>query len=242
MTGPVAKTTRASKVALASFVGFRLKVRRNCGGAVSRKQRSKGKGPGPGALSQPPQQKPAGGGGWAPLRDAIRRDVEQAVTALAFAERMYQKLDTQRRLFMDFPRVMEQVRSGGLERVGAALSRLYEGGQGFDLQRFLRDLPLALAQLAAAEKKTTASEPPPPAAESPAAAATEPPAAPATEPPVAAVTEPAPAEAKPASEPPPAVAAAKPEEKPTGAADGAQPVSPRLELRAKLLVAAPQLA
>jgi hypothetical protein len=38
------------------------------------------------------------------------------------------------------------------------------------------------------------------------------------------------------------VAAAKPEEKPTEAADGGQPVSPRLELRAKLLVAAPQLA
>jgi hypothetical protein len=176
---------------------------------VSRKQRSKGKGPGPGAPSQPPQPKPVGGGGWAPLRDAIRRDVEQAVMALAFAERMYQKLDTQRRLFMDFPRVMEQVRSGALERVGAALSRLYEGGQGFDLQRFLRDLPLALAQLAAAEKKT-ASEPP--------------------------------AEAKPASEPPPAEAAAKPEGKPAEAADGAQPVSPRLELRAKLLAAAPQLA
>jgi hypothetical protein len=179
------------------------------------------------------------------LRDAIRRDVEQAVTTLAFAERMYQKLDTQRRLFMDFPRVMEQVRSGALERVGAALSRLYEGGQGFDLQRFLRDLPMALAQLAAAEKKTASEPPHPPATEPSTAAATEPPAAPATEAPAA--------EARPASEPPPAEAAAKPEEKPAEAAakpeekpaeapDGAQPVSPRLELRAKLLVAAPQLA
>ncbi len=201
---------------------------------MSRKQRSKGKGPGPGAPSQPPQPKPVGGGGWAPLRDAIRRDVEQAVMALAFAERMYQKLDTQRRLFMDFPRVMEQVRSGALERVGAALSRLYEGGQGFDLQRFLRDLPLALAQLAAAEKKTASEPPPSPATEPSAAAATEPPAPPAS--------EAHPAEAKPASEPPPAEAAAKPEGKPAEAADGAQPVSPRLELRAKLLAAAPQLA
>src|SRR5438067_2119565 len=81
------------------------------------------------------------------------RSVEQAVSALAFAERLFHKLDTQRRLFHDFPRALEQLRSGALERVATALSRLYEGGQGFDLQRFLRDLPLALGQLAAAEKK-----------------------------------------------------------------------------------------
>ena len=92
-----------------------------------------------------------GGGGWAPLRDSIRRDVEQAVSALAFAQRLHQKMDTQRRAFLDFPRIMEQLRSGALERLTTALSRLYEGGQGFDLQRFLRDLPLALAQLAVAE-------------------------------------------------------------------------------------------
>src|SRR5207302_1748178 len=106
----------------------------------------------------------AGGSGWAPLRDAIRRDVEQAISALAFAERLHQKMDTQRRAFLDFPRIMEQLRSGAVERLTASLSRLYEGGQGFDLQRFLRDLPLALGQLAAADKA------PAPAAPAPAAA------------------------------------------------------------------------
>jgi len=110
--------------------------------------RKKGKGTGQGG-GQPQKPGPAGaggagGGGWAPLRDSIRRDVEQAVSALAFAERLHQKLDTQRRAFLDFPRVMEQLRSGAVERLTASLSRLYEGGQGFDLQRFLRDLPLAL--------------------------------------------------------------------------------------------------
>src|SRR5438445_653895 len=83
----------------------------------------------------------AGSGGWAPLRDSIRRDVEQAVSALAFAERLHQKMDTQRRAFLDFPRIMEQLRSGAVERLTTSLSRLYEGGQGFDLQRFLRALP-----------------------------------------------------------------------------------------------------
>ena len=80
---------------------------------------------GPGGPSQQ-QQKPqgGGGGGWAPLRDAIRRDVEQAVTALAFAERLHVRLETQRRLFHDFPRSTEQLRSGAMERVTAALSRL----------------------------------------------------------------------------------------------------------------------
>ena len=75
--------------------------------------RKKGKGTGQGG-GQPQKPGPGGtgvggGGGWAPLRDSIRRDVEQAVSALAFAERLHQKLDTQRRAFLDFPRVMEQL-------------------------------------------------------------------------------------------------------------------------------------
>ncbi|HUJ28309.1 MAG TPA: hypothetical protein VLW85_19940, partial [Myxococcales bacterium] len=150
---------------------------------------------------QPQQQQGGGGGagGWGPLREAIKRDVEQAIAALAFAERLHQKMDTQRRAFLDFPRVMEQLRSGALERLTAALSRLYEGGHGFDLQRFLRDLPLALAQLAAADKSK--SQPPPPA----------PPAEGAAPAPVATTT-------------------------------GVPEVSPRVELRAKMLAAAPDLA
>ena len=132
---------------------------------MARKQRSKSRGPG-GPLTQgsPLQQRPQGGGGggsgWGPLRDSVRRDVEQAIASLAFAERLHQKLDTQRRVFLDFPRAMEQLRSGALERVAVALSRLYDGGQGFDVQRFLRDLPLALAHLAAADRSKSA---PPPA-------------------------------------------------------------------------------
>jgi hypothetical protein len=189
---------------------------------VARKQR---KGP-PQQGGQQQQQRSEGGGGngWGPLRDAIRRDVEQAVAALAFAERFHARMDTQRRAFLDFPRVLEQLRSGAMERLTAALSRLYEGGQGFDLARFLRDLPLALAQLAAAERKSA----PPPAAN----ASQPPPAAePAAEPPAdtAPVAEPAPAvEPAPAAEPAPASESAAP--------------SPRLELRAKLLAAAPNLA
>jgi hypothetical protein len=165
------------------------------------------------------------------LRDAIRRDVEQAISALAFAERLHQKMDTQRRAFLDFPRVMEQLRSGAMERLTASLSRLYEGGQGFDLQRFLRDLPLALAQLAAADKGK--SQPAPPAAE---AGGTLPETSPVT------AEAPAPAEAGggtlPASVTPPEVAppASRTEPETPG------PVSPRLELRAKLLAAAPNLA
>jgi len=157
------------------------------------------------------------------LRDSIRRDVEQAVSALAFAERLHQKLDTQRRAFLDFPRVMEQLRSGAVERLTASLSRLYEGGQGFDLQRFLRDLPLALGQLAVADKNR--SRPPP--ADAQAAAA----AAPSTPTPAEQATPP---ETAPAAEPEAAPAAAP--------AELAAPVSPRLELRAKLLAAAPNLA
>jgi hypothetical protein len=191
--------------------------------------RKKGKGAGQGG-GQP--QKPGGGtagigggggGGWAPLRDSIRRDVEQAVSALAFAERLHQKMDTQRRAFLDFPRIMEQLRSGAIERLTAALSRLYEGGQGFDLQRFLRDLPLALAQLAAADKSKSV----PPSASAPAGA------------PAAAAPTPSPTlEPVPTPEPEPAP---EPAPEPTPA-EVAPPMSPRLELRAKLLAAAPNLA
>src|ERR1700736_2307649 len=185
---------------------------RSRGGGVARK---KGRGTGQGG-GQPQKPGPggagsSGGGGWAPLRDSIRRDVEQAISALAFAERLHQKMDTQRRAFLDFPRIMEQLRSGAVERLTAALSRLYEGGQGFDLQRFLRDLPLALAQLATADKNKSR---PPPA--DPQTAAPPPPAAP--------VPTPAP---KPDPEPTP-----EPEPAP---AETSAPVSPRLELRAKLL-------
>ena len=189
--------------------------------------RKKGRGPGPGPGGPP--QKPAGlagssgGGGWAPLRDAIRRDVEQAVAALAFAERLHQKMDTQRRAFLDFPRIMEQVRSGAMERLTASLSRLYEGGQGFDLQRFLRDLPLALGQLAAAET--------PAAAGAGAGAQSEPGAA-------GNVPAPASAGAGASSEPGPAEGNVP---APASAGAGAT-LSPRLELRAKLLAAAPNLA
>jgi hypothetical protein len=150
--------------------------------------------------------------------------VEQAISALAFAERLHQKMDTQRRAFLDFPRVMEQLRSGALERLAASLSRLYEGGQGFDLQRFLRDLPLALAQLAAADKNK--SQPPPEAA-----------AAPTPEPVPHPTPEPVPS-AAPVPEPEPAPVAAEPS---PAAPEPAAPLSPRLELRAKLLTAAPNL-
>ncbi len=198
---------------------------------MARKQRGKG----PGQGGQPPQNPPqAGGGGWAPLRDAIRRDVEQAVSALAFAERLHQKMDTQRRAFLDFPRVMEQVRSGAMERLTASLSRLYEGGQGFDLQRFLRDLPLALAQLAAADK-----------AGDPAIRKSGDPGS-ATATATAAVSVPPAVEAK----APEAIEAAaeqpgSPDPRISGQPDpriSGQPVSPRLELRSKLLTAAPNLA
>jgi hypothetical protein len=196
--------------------------------------RKKGRGPGQGAGPQPQRQGASGpgggsgtggGGGWGPLRDSVRRDVEQAVSALAFAERLHQKLDTQRRAFLDFPRVMEQLRSGAMERLTASLSRLYEGGQGFDLQRFLRDLPLALAQLAVADKNK--SQPPPPQASQPPVVQASP-----TDQAGAAAVEPAVESAN-------ATAAAEPLPAP---AETATPVSPRLELRAKLLTAAPNLA
>ncbi|HEX4385360.1 MAG TPA: hypothetical protein VH083_20515 [Myxococcales bacterium] len=210
---------------------------------MARKQR-RGPGQGPREPQQPQQQQPSqgggGGGGWGPLRDSIRRDVEQAVSALAFAERLHARLDTQRRAFLDFPRVLEQLRSGALERLTASLSRLYEGGQGFDVQRFLRDLPLALAQLAAAEKSKSqppAASQPPPASQPPAAA--EAPAAsetPAASEPTAAAEPPAAEAAAPAETP------AAPVETAPVAPEEAAKVSPRLELRSKLLAAAPNLA
>ena len=120
---------------------------------------------------------------------------------------------------------MEQLRSGAVERLTASLSRLYEGGQGFDLQRFLRDLPLALGQLAVADKNK--SRPPP--ADPQAAAATPTPVEQAT-----------PSETVPAAEP--EAAPAEPAAPATATAEPAAPVSPRLELRAKLLAAAPNLA
>ncbi|TMA23080.1 MAG: hypothetical protein E6J88_13350, partial [Deltaproteobacteria bacterium] len=83
---------------------------------MAKRQRSKGRE----TTSGPAQQRPqgigggpgGGGGGWGPLRDSIRRDVEQAISALAFADRLHTKMDTQRRVFLDFPRAMEQLRSG----------------------------------------------------------------------------------------------------------------------------------
>jgi len=190
---------------------------------VAKRQRGKGRE----TTSGPAQQRPqgigggpgGGGGGWGPLRDSIRRDVEQAISALAFADRLHTKMDTQRRVFLDFPRAMEQLRSGAMERVAVSLSRLYEGGQGFDLQRFIRDLPTALAHLAAADR--TKSQPPP--------------------------AEGAPAEPSTATSPSPptSTSTSTSTESLTATATAtatATEVSPRLELRAKLLAAAPQLA
>jgi hypothetical protein len=212
-------------------------------------------------LGSGPQQRPAGGqgdnphgppqGGWGPLRDAIRRDLEQGTQALSFAERVSTMLDGQRRLFIDFPRVMEEMRSGAIERVAAALSRLYEGGPGvLDLSRFLRDLPLALAHLAAGEAQARRG-----AAEGASGAAKRAEAAPgaAAQPggSGAAQSSPAAANAAPVSEStaPATNGVAESSSAPAGAppqAGGAAPaepapISPRLELRAKLLLAAPQL-
>src|SRR5438132_11273590 len=145
----LAKCGPAFKLGLASVLSFRLKGPSGSEGEVVARKKGRGTGSGAGPQQQKPAGVAAGGGGWGLLRDSIRRDVEQAISALAFAERLHQKVDTQRRAFLDFPRIMEQLRSGAVERLTTSLSRLYEGGQGFDLQRFLRDLPLALAQLAA---------------------------------------------------------------------------------------------
>jgi hypothetical protein len=232
------------------------------------------------------------GPGWGPVRDSVRRDVELALTSLAFAERMHEDLDAQRRLFIDFPHVTEELRSGALERLAGALERLFEGGVhgSFDLPRFLRDLPLALGHLAAAEAaarrnalaaevaRTGASAKLAGGAEAHAAEASQaaapgeapaPPAA-ATEPaPVAEQAAPAPelaevagavaekddaGEAEPqsivtatAAAPPAGSQAAEPaaapaQAEPTPAPAQPEPISPRVELRTRMLTAAPQLA
>ncbi|HYZ88257.1 MAG TPA: hypothetical protein VE620_03070 [Myxococcales bacterium] len=251
---------------------------------MARKSRGQVRPPGaPGAQqSQPPR--PQGGGSWAPLRDAIRRDIEQAAAALAFATVLHERLDAQRRLFADFPRVMEQLRSGALERVATALARLFEGKDQFDLTRFVRDLPLALAQLAAAESARKSMPPPQAAKEaaapaSPAAGAStessEPPApaddasaaiAPEATADVSGSTDASPSggstanvaeqstasataastDSPPAEERAPVPTASTPDStaSPPSATNGGaapEPPSPRVELRGKLLAAAPQL-
>lgn len=197
---------------------------------MAKRQRGKGRpgeAPGPGQQHRPQGGDGGGGGGgggWAPLRDAIRRDIEQAVTALAFADRLHTKMDTQRRVFLDFPRSMEQLRSGAMERVATSLSRLYEGGQGFDLQRFIRDLPTALAQLAAADRSK--SQPPPQTSSSPSSSSSP---------------ESSPSSSSTSSTETSASTSTTPSTEPTTSTSTPEP-SPRLELRAKLLAAAPQLA
>jgi len=227
---------------------------------AARKPKQRRGPPAPGA-PQPgrpgPQGQGAPGGSWAPLRDAVRRDIEQALGALAFATTLHERLESQRRLFADFPRVTEQIRSGPFERAASALARLYEGKDQFDLSRFLRDLPLALAQLAASEARRSA--PPPPAGGEAAAAVSEqkeaqpetsestppppaqteggatPPGEGGATPPAEAASEtPPPAEAAPASPPPPTSAPAS--------AESAGPPSPRVELRTRMLAAVPQLS
>jgi hypothetical protein len=256
---------------------------------VARKQKPR-RAPG----SAPPPPRPpgqGGGGGWTPLRDAVRKDIEQAVGALAFATTLHERLESQRRLFADFPRVMEQLRSGALERVAVALTRLFEGKEQFDLTRFLRDLPLALGQLAAAEARRSAPPPPPsprngeahpppnpsdtsPASQvagthavnSPAASAPPPPdrepatttpdapaasatptAAPASIPPASAIsgiegsTPASPLAVDTAASVQPALAATPPDAPGSTAGAPSEPPSPRVELRSRLLAAAPQL-
>ena len=218
---------------------------------AARKPKQRRGPPAPGA-PQPgrpgPQGQGAPGGSWAPLRDAVRRDIEQALGSLAFATTLHERLESQRRLFADFPRVTEQIRSGPFERAASALARLYEGKDQFDLSRFLRDLPLALAQLAASEARRSA--PPPPAGGEATAASEQKEAQPETSestpppaqteggapPPAEAAAEtPPPAEAAPVSQPPPPSA-------PTPSAESAGPPSPRVELRTRMLAAVPQLS
>jgi len=247
-------------------------------------------GPGPQQHSQPPR--PQGGGSWASLRDSVRRDVEQAAGALAFAAALHDRLESQRRLFADFPRVMEQLRSGALERVATALARLFEGKEQFDLTRFLRDLPLALGQLAAAEAaRKSAPREPAPAEVAPAPAAAGDEGAVAAPPGETAAASEAEASAEPGSiataeglPTPPSVPISTPPSVPISTSDAtatatsnptstptsnltststpistpiptpsqfagqpvnggapAEPPSPRLELRSRLLAAAPQL-
>jgi hypothetical protein len=230
-------------------------------------------------------QQQKSGPGWGPVRDSIRRDVELALSSLAFAERLHEALDNQRRLFIDFPRVLEELRSGALERLAGALERIYEGQPGsFDLGRFLRDLPLALSHLAAVESQARRLAAPPAAAKAagapaeggaeaavaPAAAATEGAAAEAAPAEAAHAAEAAPEAEAPAAEAAPADGAAEqsaaapaeapaaevavpaaeaaapvaeaavPADGPKAGAEG--PVSPRVELRHKMLTAAPHLS
>ena len=148
-----------------------------------------------------------------------------------------------------------------MERVGTALSRLFEGKEQFDLTRFLRDLPLALAQLAAAEtarKGAPAAAAPSadvksePATTEPAATqlapATTPEVAPAGSSPAAETQSPATAaeatssEATPSTESSTAQSAlSEPKPQSTNGGAPAEVPSPRLELRGRLLAAAPQL-
>src|SRR3954469_3576467 len=147
---------------LAFGVAIRFKRGRPEVWMAARKPKQRRGPPPPGAPREARPGPPgASGGSWAPLRDSVRRDIEQALAALAFATTVHERLESQRRLFADFPRVTEQIRGGPFERVSSALARLYEGKEQFDLSRFLRDLPLARGKLAAAEERRSA--PPPPA-------------------------------------------------------------------------------
>ncbi|MFL5425897.1 MAG: hypothetical protein ACJ783_12735 [Myxococcales bacterium] len=244
---------------LAFGVAIRFKRGRPEVSMAARKPKQRRGPPPPGAPRDARPGPPgASGGSWAPLRDAIRRDVEQALAALAFASTVHERLESQRRLFADFPRVIEQIRSGPLERVASSLARLYEGKEQFDLSRFLRDLPLALAQLAATEAKRSA---PPPPAEKGSESAPQPPPGESAPPPaggngagVATAGEAGqPPEGEAASEPPaqlgaspaePAstesVAATPPAPAPEPPAAG--PPSHRVELRTRMLAAVPQLS
>jgi hypothetical protein len=237
---------------------------------AARKPKQRRGPPSPGASQQGrpgAQGQGAPAGSWAPLRDSIRRDIEQALGALAFAATIHERLESQRRLFADFPRVTEQIRSGPFERVASALARLYEGKEQFDLSRFLRDLPLALAQLAAQEARRSA--PPPPATgEGAAAAASAGGAAEAGQTTEGEAPGPQASGGVPESSPPPAqpeaaapsgealsqspatpapevvAPAATPSQPPPPAASAEPPgpPSPRVELRTRMLAAVPQLS
>jgi hypothetical protein len=232
---------------------------------AARKPKQRRGPPPPGAPQQGrpgAQGQGAPAGSWAPLRDAVRRDIEQVLGALAFATTVHERLESQRRLFADFPRVTEQLRSGPFERVASALARLYEGKDQLDLSRFLRDLPLALAQLAASEARRSA--PPPPAASENATTTASAPDADQTK--EGEAPAPQPSGAAPESSPPPAqaegagasgeassdipapapeAAAAPPtpsQPPPPAPADSSGPPSPRVELRTRMLAAVPQLS
>jgi len=73
--------------------GFRFEEAFRSRGGGRGTQKGKGTGQG-GGQPQKPGPAGAGGGGWAPLRDSIAATSEQAVSALAFADRLHQMLDT----------------------------------------------------------------------------------------------------------------------------------------------------